>query len=182
MEGLFSEGNTISMQELKYLKGYPDSVINQVAVLVDEKRLGSFLTQKYPTSHTIRTEKSLYDFTIAMKGKYLSTSAPISKVAFDGKINVIHHALGTHTFISRVQGTKLKAKHEIRIAAVFKNAPLDFLKMIVVHELAHLKEKEHNKAFYRLCEYMEPNYHQLEFDLRLFLTHQDLYGSLYNDK
>jgi predicted metal-dependent hydrolase len=42
--------------------------------------------------------------------------------------------------------------------------------MIVVHELAHLKEKEHNKAFYKLCEYMEPAYHQLEFDARLFLT------------
>ena len=169
-----------SMQELKYLKGYPDSVTNQVELLVIENRLGSLLARKYPSTHTIRTEKALYDFTIEMKSKYLYTSAPISKVVFDGKISVIHHALGTHTFVSRVQGTKLKAKHEIRIAAVFKNAPLDFLKMIVVHELAHLKEKEHNKAFYKLCEYMEPNYHQLEFDVRLFLTHLDISGPLYS--
>ncbi|MDD2338125.1 MAG: DUF45 domain-containing protein [Geobacteraceae bacterium] len=168
------------MQELKYLEGYPDSVTHQVELLVTENRLGSLLARKYPSAHTIRSEKALYDFTIGMKSKYLSTSAPISKVVFDGKINVIHHALGTHTFISRVQGTKLKAKHEIRIAAVFKNAPLDFLKMIVVHELAHLKEKEHNKAFYKLCEYMEPNYHQLEFDLRLFLTHLEITGPLYS--
>jgi predicted metal-dependent hydrolase len=168
------------MQELKYLQGYPDSVTNQVALLVTEQRLGSLLAQKYPSAHSIRTEKSLYDFTMEMKNKYLSTSAPISKVVFDGKINVIHHALGTHTFISRVQGAKLKAKHEIRIATVFKNAPLDFLKMIVVHELAHLKEKEHNKAFYKLCQHMEPNYHQLEFDVRLFLTHLDLSGPLYS--
>jgi predicted metal-dependent hydrolase len=168
------------MQELKYLQGYPDSVTNQVARLVTEQRLGSLLAQKYPSAHSIRTEKSLYDFTMEMKNKYLSTSAPISKVVFDGKINVIHHALGTHTFISRVQGAKLKAKHEIRIATVFKNAPLDFLKMIVVHELAHLKEKDHNKAFYKLCQHMEPNYHQLEFDVRLFLTHLDLSGPLYS--
>jgi len=168
------------MQELKYLQGYPDSVTNQVALLVTEQKLGSLLAQKYPSAHSIRTEKSLYDFTMEMKNKYLSTSAPISKVIFDGKINVIHHALGTHTFISRVQGAKLKAKHEIRIATVFKNAPLDFLKMIVVHELAHLKEKEHNKAFYKLCQHMEPNYHQLEFDVRLFLTHLDLSGPLYS--
>jgi UTP pyrophosphatase len=40
----------------------------------------------------------------------------------------------------------------------------------VVHELAHLKEMEHNKAFYQLCEHMLPGYAQLEFDLRLFLT------------
>jgi predicted metal-dependent hydrolase len=90
--------------------------------------------------------------------------------------------LGTHTFIARVQGGKLKSKHEIRIASVFKNAPLEFLKMIVVHELAHLKEKDHNKAFYQLCTYMEPAYHQLEFDIRLFLTHIDIAGPLYREK
>jgi len=50
--------------------------------------------------------------------------------------------------------------------------------MIVVHELAHFKEKEHNKAFYKLCEYMQPNYHQVEFDLRLYLTYVDKEGKL----
>jgi len=84
--------------------------------------------------------------------------------------------LGTHTFISRVQGGKLKAKHEIRVASVFRNVPIEFLRMIVVHELAHLKEKEHDKAFYKLCQHMEPNYHQFEFHLRLYLTHIDLAG------
>jgi predicted metal-dependent hydrolase len=49
--------------------------------------------------------------------------------------------------------------------------------MIVVHELAHLKEAEHNKAFYKLCEYMLPGYHQLEFDLRVYLTWRELPGS-----
>jgi hypothetical protein len=51
--------------------------------------------------------------------------------------------------------------------------------MIVVHELAHLREKQHNKAFYKLCEYMEPDYLQLEFDMRLYLTYLDLSGKLY---
>ncbi|STJ15803.1 metal dependent hydrolase [Escherichia coli] len=49
-----------------------------------------------------------------------------------------------------MQGGKLKAKAEIRVATVFRNAPEPFLRMIVVHELAHLKEKEHNKAFYKV--------------------------------
>ncbi len=57
--------------------------------------------------------------------------------------------------------------------------PEPFLKMIVIHELAHLKEKEHNKAFYKLCKHMEPDYHQLEFDLRLYLTHKEMFGSLW---
>jgi hypothetical protein len=47
-----------------------------------------------------------------------------------------------------------------------------------VHELAHLKEREHGKAFYQLCVHMEPDYHQLEFDLRLYLTHLDTVGTL----
>ena len=37
-----------------------------------------------------------------------------------------------------------------------------------------LKESDHNKAFYKLCEYMLPDYAQLEFDLRLYLTWRDL--------
>ncbi len=41
----------------------------------------------------------------------------------------------------------------------------------VVHELAHFREKEHNRAFYRLCERMEPSYFQLEFDMLLYLTY-----------
>ena len=44
----------------------------------------------------------------------------------------------------KAKGNKLKSKHEIRIGSLFKKAPEAFLAMIVVHELAHLKEKEHN--------------------------------------
>jgi len=54
--------------------------------------------------------------------------------------------------------------------------PLAWLRMIVVHELAHMKERDHDKAFYALCTHMEPDYGQLEFDLRLYLTHLDLGG------
>jgi len=49
--------------------------------------------------------------------------------------------------------------------------------MIVVHELSHLKEREHNKAFYALCDHMLPGYHQVEFDTRLWLTWQQVQGS-----
>lgn len=167
------------MHALKYLAGYPEKVTSQVGQLISENRLGSVLLKKYPSAHDIRTDRALYDFAVEIKNGFLRNSQPLSKVAYDGKINVIYHALGLHTFVSRVQGGKLKAKHEIRIAAVCKQAPLEFLRMIVVHELAHLKEKEHSKAFYQLCAYMEPAYHQLEFDMRLYLTHLDLAGPLY---
>ena len=167
------------MHHLKYLAGYSPQITAQVAELIAENRLGSVIMKKYPRAHAVRTDKALYDFTVTIKNEFLRTAQPLSRVAYDGKIQVTSNALGAHTFVSRVQGGKLKAKHEIRIAAIFRDAPLAFLKMIVVHELAHLKEKEHNKAFYQLCTYMEPAYPQLEFDTRLFLTQVELSGSPY---
>jgi hypothetical protein len=167
------------MQELRYLTGYADQLTAQVRQLVNEKRLGELLLKQYPVAHDIKTDKALYDYTVALKNQFLRKANPLSKVIFDGKINVIHNAMGLHTFVSRVQGSKLKAKHEIRVSMIFKTAPLEFLRMIVVHELAHLKNKDHSKSFYSLCEHMEPNYYQLEFDLCLYLTHLDLFGALY---
>lgn len=167
------------MHHLKYLAGYAPQLTAQVAQLVADNRLGSVLLQKYPQPHAFRTDRQLYDFTVALKNEFLRTTPPLNRVVYDSKIQLLTNALGTHTFVSRVQGSKLKAKHEIRIAAIFRDAPLAFLTMIVVHELAHLKEKAHNKAFYQLCVHMEPAYHQLEFDTRLFLTQVDLAGSPY---
>jgi hypothetical protein len=39
-----------------------------------------------------------------------------------------------------------------------------------------MKERDHDKAFYALCQHMEPAYHQLEFDLRLCLMHAEATG------
>jgi len=161
---------------MKYLAGYPENLKQQVQGLIAENKLASVLLKKYAEAHEVRTDKALYQYVLELKSAFLRNAEPISKVEFDNKIHVLKHALGTHTFISRVQGGKLKAKHEIRVAAVFRNVPIEFLRMIVVHELAHLKEKEHDKAFYKLCQHMEPDYHQFEFDLRLYLTHMDLTG------
>ena len=162
-----------------YLTGYSEKITAQVQLLLQKDKLGELLIKKYPVAHELRTDKALYAYTIGMKNELLRQSQPLSKVIYDDKITVLHQALGLHSFVSRVQGGKLKAKNEIRVASIFKNAPLAFLRMIVVHELAHLKEKDHNKAFYKLCEYMEPTYHQLEFDVRLYLTYVDTCGKLY---
>ena len=161
------------MQPLKYLGAYSDQTRAQVAQLIEQDRLADVLKQRYASAHAIRTDKALYEYVQELKTEFLRNAEPINKVAFDSKIHVIQHALGLHTSISRVQGNKLKAKHEIKVASMFKDVPLEFLRMIAVHELAHVKEKQHDKAFYKLCCYMEPNYHQYEFDLRLYLTHLD---------
>jgi len=167
------------MSNLKYLAAYSENIQQQVQTLIREDKLSKVLQQKYPAVHQIRSNKALYQYTVELKNRYIKQSVPLSKVVYDEKINVLHQALGPHSYVSRVQGNQLKSKNEIRIGSVFKKVPVEFLRMIVVHELAHLKEKQHNKAFYKLCEYMEPDYHQLEFDTRLYLTHLDLVGKLY---
>ena len=164
---------------LKYLNGYDDQLKSQVQTLIDEKKLGKYLLSRYSNTHSYATDKSLYAYVMELKNTHMKSASPIAKVLYDTKIRDMHAALGTHTFVSRVQGGKLKAKNEIRISHLFKKVPEAFLRMIVAHELAHLKEKEHNKAFYKLCMYIEPDYHQLEFDLRLYLTYRDIFGELY---
>lgn len=163
------------MTALTYLQGYPETLLAQVRMLIDQQKLGDVLSKRYPSSHAITSDKALWDFTQTLKNRYMRSAPPVNKVAWDSKIKVIQHALGLHTAISRVQGSRLKAKAEIRVATVFRDAPEPFLRMIVVHELAHLKEKDHDKAFYQLCCHMEPDYHQLEFDTRLWLQHRALH-------
>lgn len=169
------DGRKTMTPELTYLRHYPSAILQQVQQLIEQGRLQQVLQQRYPEPiHAIQTDKALYELTMALKQQFLKSSAPVSKVVFDGKLHVIRNALGTHTQVSRVQGHQLKSKNEIRIASTLKKLPFPLLRMVVVHELAHLKEKDHNKAFYQLCEHMEPQYHQLELDLRLFLTLEDV--------
>ncbi|MBN8738604.1 MAG: metal-dependent hydrolase [Lysobacterales bacterium 69-70] len=162
------------MNALKYLAGYPPPLLARVQDLIAHDRLGGMLADKYGQPHGVRNDGQLYDYVQALKDQHLRKSAPLGKVIYDARLQVMKHALGTHTTISRVQGSRLKASREIRIASVFRDAPAAFLRMIVVHELAHLKEADHNKSFYQLCTHIEPDYHQLEFDLRLYLTHLEL--------
>jgi predicted metal-dependent hydrolase len=159
-----------------YLAGYPAALVAQVRQLLEQGKLAELLKQKYPQTHDVRTDKALYDYVLAIKNEYMGNVGQLSKVMYDSKLHVMKNALGTHTTVSRVQGGNLKSKREIRIATMFREMPPEFLRMIVVHELAHMKEREHGKAFYQLCMHMEPDYAQLEFDLRVYLTCQEASG------
>ncbi|MGO4505022.1 MULTISPECIES: M48 metallopeptidase family protein [unclassified Dyella] len=161
------------MTALKYLGGYPPALLDKVRQLIDRDELGTYLQQRHPGRHEVQSDKALYAYTNALRQEHLRNAPGIDRVWYDSKLDVISKALGMHTAISHVHGGRMKARKEIRIASLFRDTPPEFLKMIVVHELAHLKETEHNKAFYQLCEYMQPDYHQQELDLRLFLTWRD---------
>lgn len=164
---------------LKYLLAYPPSVTDNVLLMLKQNTLKQFLLQKHPEPHKIYNDKALREYVMDIKNRYLKKSNPLSQIKYDDKIHVINNALGLHTYVSRVQGSKLKSKNELRIGSLFKVAPEPFLNMIVVHELAHIRIKPHDKAFYQLCQHMLPDYHQLEFEMRLYLTQLELKGQIY---
>lgn len=169
----------MSGSQLKYLTAYSEQVQSQVSHLLEKNKLADFLLKKYPATHKVTNDKLLREYVLDLKNNYLKKSSPINKIIFDPKIHVVNNALGLHTFVSRVQGSKLKSKNEIRISEIFKRCPEPFLQMIVVHELSHVRFKGHDKAFYKLCEHMLPDYHQLEFEMRLYLTQVEMKGEIY---
>ena len=162
----------LEQQLRRFVGSYPDTVQAQVRALLVAQGLGAHLTRKYPAQHLIQTDSALHAYVLALKQAHLRSSPPLHKVLWQNKMDVLQNVLGLHTSISRVQGSRLKAKAEIRIASLFKSTAPEFLEMVVVHELAHLRERDHNKAFYQLCEHMLPGYHQIEFDLRLLMLHR----------
>lgn len=167
----------LAQQIRRHLAGYPVSVHEEVDRLIRDQRLGSYLARRYPDRHSIQTDSALHDYVQQLKQKHLRSSPPVHKVLWQNKMDVLQNVLGLHTSISRVQGSRLKAKAEIRIASLFKTEAPEFLEMVVVHELAHLREHDHNKAFYQLCEHMLPGYSQLEFDLRLLMLARRIDGT-----
>lgn len=155
------------------LAGYAPELLAQVLPLLAAGRVPELLARRYPQAHAVRSDVALYEYVNGLKRRHLRHAPPLAKAVYCDRLRQVQEALGTHTAVSRVQGGRLKAKREIRIASVFKQAPAAFLQMIVVHELAHLREPAHDKAFYALCSHMAPDYHQLEFDLRLWLAARD---------
>jgi predicted metal-dependent hydrolase len=165
------------MRPVNYLSGYPPELVAQVARLISQGKLADWLQGRHPQAHDVRTDRALYDYVQTLKSEHLRSAGPLSKVVYDGKLHIVRQALGTHTSVARVQGRNLKTKCEIRVAALFKAMPEAYLRMIVVHELAHMRVQAHDKAFYQLCSHMEPEYGQLEFELRAYLTYLEAGGA-----
>lgn len=158
---------------LPYLQAYPPSLQQQAAGLLLSGTLGDWLLARHPQGHQLRSDKALHGYVTGLKAEHMRNAAPLAKVVYDSKLQLVYQALGIHMRSGKNHGGKTQSRHEIRIGSLFKHAPESFLRMITVHELAHLREADHNKAFYQLCEYMEPAYHQLELETRLYLTWLD---------
>lgn len=151
------------------LAGFPPAVRARAEALHSAGQLLPLLQRRYPEAHEVHDNAALYRYVQDLKTAHMRSSPPLGKVRYCDKISTVHNALGLHTYAVRVQGSKLKRKNELRVGAVFRDMPAAFLFAIVVHELAHLRHRDHDRAFYRLCTHMDPDYHRHEADLRLWL-------------
>ena len=118
------------MQTLKYLASYPESLQAQVRALIDGDRLGPMLATRYAEAHAVRNDRQLYDYVQEMKSRHLRKSVPLGKVLYDRRLQVVKHALGTHTVISRTHGGQLKAIPG-RGLVLDKVAPVAFARHVV---------------------------------------------------
>ena len=98
------------MSALPYLRGYAPELLTRVTQLITERKLRESVLRRYPLTHDVCTDRALYDYVAALKAEHLRKAEPLAKVAYDNILHVVENALGTHTTVSRVQGTKLKDK------------------------------------------------------------------------
>lgn len=59
---------------------------------------------KYLGGHAVRNDRQLYGQVQDLKDSHLRKRRPLGKVIHDARLQVVKHALGTHTTTSRVQG------------------------------------------------------------------------------
>ena len=77
---------------LRYLSAYPPDLQAQVAGLIAGSGLGVHLRRRYPVAHTVRNDRSLFQYVTDLKNEYLRGADGVDKVLFDSKIQVIRHA------------------------------------------------------------------------------------------
>jgi hypothetical protein len=164
--------------KLKYLENYPDNIKEAVKRLIEKKELGLYLKNKYPDINIYNKDKDLYLLSKKIKDKHMKKQKLPERIIYDNKIELENYALGLHSYIPKKQGKKIKMTNEIKISSRFKKLPFEFMENVLVHELCHLKEKEHNKAFYNLCQSIRPNYFQVDLDIRIYLTYKEIFGSV----
>ena len=62
------------------------------------------------------------------------------------------------------------ATNNISLNTMLAKLPIDVVKYVIVHELAHIRHKNHQKEFWALVKRYMPNYKQLQNELKTYTT------------
>lgn len=124
---------------------------------------------EYPLKNHIRTDEDLYAFTEKLRKKFLPQSPQLTRVTYR------RPPYGGVSGLSVVLGAYVHSTSEIMIDPLLKTAPFNFLRVIVLHELAHHAptpngERGHGNYFNELFKRMVPNSRKLMSDVQRYLT------------
>jgi len=162
-----SELDALTRQKVNWLNGYPYEIVSRAKQLVANNELGPYLIKKYPVAHDIRTDRELYNYAVRLQKEFMHSSPPILSVAYRPMVDPDGWAI----YYPLIR--------DIKVSPVFRRAPIEFLRLLLLHELGHIEEEGHDEAFYRLHASMVPDYVQLHLDINLYMLHLDTGGVLY---
>ncbi|MFZ7103526.1 MAG: M48 family metallopeptidase [Peptococcaceae bacterium] len=91
--------------------------------------------------------------------------AKLAKEINNTYYNFTYHKVSFKQQQSRWGSCSLKTKN-IYISQRLKNAPLELIYYVLVHELCHLREPNHGKKFWQLVEKACPNWKELRSKLK----------------
>ena len=74
------------MLPLRYLAGYPEDLQQQVREAIAQGRLAPMLRSRYPGTHPVRSDGALFDYTLALKNRFLRNAEPPARVLFDSRL------------------------------------------------------------------------------------------------
>ena len=158
------------MSTYPLLAGYPDEPVAQAQAGIADGTALAWIAERYPERHKISSNQELFAYAQELKMRHFKNAPQLSKVQFDKNPRSAHKALGQHDKDLNASDKRLVKSREVRISGLFRAAPAAFLRLMVVHELAHQKYAEHDHDFYRMCSHIEPDYDEVEFDLRVYLS------------
>jgi len=84
------------------------------------------------------------------------------------KMNVIPQKIAFRK--TKRQWGSCSSKNNLSFHAHISKLPLDVIQYIIVHELAHIRHKHHQKAFWDEVKCYSPNYKKLESILKEYIT------------
>ncbi|MFI3227660.1 MAG: SprT family zinc-dependent metalloprotease [Clostridia bacterium] len=162
------------MKELKIIysnrKSISLSVTRDLEIIVRApKRASRKYIEDFVLSHTEWIQKQYAQISIANEHRVVLTDEDIAHIKVEGKI-YISERVAYFEQIMGVKSTGLKITSAVTRwgSCSYKNSlcfsyktmllPKDLIDYVVVHELAHILEKNHSSNFYVIVEKYIPNY------------------------
>lgn len=155
-------------REFLYYLGHPYPI---TTIKVNSQK-SVYCTFTKETGFTIHYQEANLDaFNQAINEFYTTQAHTIvtPQIKQQAKVMSVHPTAISFRKTKRQWGS-CSAKNRLSFHTHIMKLPQDVIQYIIVHELAHIRHKHHQKAFWQEVEYYSPNYKECEQQLKEYLT------------